>query len=147
MSATIIPNLRSPYDPVGGIVHFGRMLDKIRLDAEGKLPPIWAAVRGIAGGFDQRCCSFLKVDYAAVEKRMSEGGTDQEILEWAFTEGRKPTGEEIEVWNGFMMKLGWRDATAERVRIRLAESGFPEGAALTMFDFIDLDEGRPLRWS
>lgn len=146
MSATLIPDLRSPYDPVGGIVHFGRMLDKIRLHAKGELPPLWAAAKGVTRGFDQRCCSFLKVDYSALEARVIQGGTDEEILEWAFAEGRKPSEEEIEVWNGFMMKLGWRDATAERVRIRLAESGFPEGAVLTMFDFIDLDEGRPVRW-
>lgn len=146
MSATFIPELRSPYDTVGGIVHFGRMLDKIRLNAEGKLPPLWAGVRGIAGGFDQRCCSFLKMEYHALEARVRQGGSDEEILEWAFLEGRKPTEEEIEIWNGFMMKLGWRDAIAERVRFRLAESGFPEGAVLTMFDFIDLDEGRPVRW-
>ena len=29
---------RSPRDTVGGIVLFGRILDKIRLNAEGRLP-------------------------------------------------------------------------------------------------------------
>jgi len=146
MSATLIPGLRSPYDQVSGFVHFGRMLDKIRLDSKAALPPLWAEVRGIKGGFDQRCCSFLGIDYSALEARVLKGGSDEEILEWAFEKGRKPSGEEIEVWNGFMMKLGWRDATAARVHFRLAESGFPEDAALTMFDFIDLDEGRPVKW-
>ena len=46
-----------------------------------------------------------------------------------------------------MFLVDRRDAAAERVRIRLEESGFPKGAVLTMFDFIDLDEGRPVRWS
>lgn len=146
MPATYIPNLRSPYDKVGGIFHFGRMLDKIRLQAQGALPEAWIEAKGLARGFDGRCCGFLRVNYEALEKRTLEGGTDEEILDWAFAEGRRPTEEEIEIWNSFMMKLGWRDATAERVRIRLAESGFPEGAVLTMFDFIDLDEGRPVRW-
>ena len=41
MPATHIPGLRSPYDTVGGIVQFGRMLDKIRLHAAGKLPAAW----------------------------------------------------------------------------------------------------------
>lgn len=146
MAATLIPNLRSPYETVGGICHFGRMLDKIRLHAAGALPPAWVEAKGLAHGFDGRCCRFLKIGYEALEKRVLEGGTDDELLEWAFAGGRRPTTEEIEIWNGFMMKLGWRDAIAERVRIRLEESGFPEGAVLTMFDFIDLDEGRPLRW-
>ena len=31
--------LRSPAEKVGGIVYFGRMLDKIRLHARGELAP------------------------------------------------------------------------------------------------------------
>ena len=131
---------------VGGIFHFGRMLDKIRLHAKGTLPAEWVEAMGVARGFDGRCCRFLGVDYEALAKRTLEGGTDEELLTWAFENGKQPTEEEIEIWNGFMMKLGWRDAAAERVSIRLEESGFPEGAVLTMFDFIDLDEGRPVRW-
>jgi len=30
--------LRSPYDKVGGLLYFGRMLDKIRSHAKGELP-------------------------------------------------------------------------------------------------------------
>ena len=33
-----VPGLRSPYLKVGRLVYFGRMLDKIRLHAAGKLP-------------------------------------------------------------------------------------------------------------
>ena len=33
-----IPGLRSSFEKVGGIVYFGRMLDKIRLNAAGRLP-------------------------------------------------------------------------------------------------------------
>ena len=64
---TIIPGLRSPYDQVKGLVYFGRMLDKIRLHAQGKLPEGWEAARGtnMVNSFDARCCRFLKVDYAA----------------------------------------------------------------------------------
>ena len=59
----IIPGLRSPYEMVAGIVYFGRMLDKIRLNAEGKLPEEWAAMvgPGHAGSFDSRCCHFLGI--------------------------------------------------------------------------------------
>ena len=32
---------RSAYDRVGGLVYFARMLDKIRLFAAGKLPPVF----------------------------------------------------------------------------------------------------------
>ena len=36
--------------------------------------------------------------------------TDEEILEWCFTRGRRPGEEEIEIWNAFIAKRGWRDA-------------------------------------
>lgn len=141
---TIIPELRSPFDQVGGIVYFGRMLDKIRLAAAGKLPEGWQAMRGMASNltFDARCCRFLHVDYAALEAETLKGGGDEALLAWAFQHGRRPADEEIEVWNAFMTKRGWRDAGTQRLNERLAELGLPPGTVQTMFEFIDLDEGR-----
>jgi gluconokinase len=140
--ATLIPGLRSPYEKVGGIVLFGRVLDKIRLHSKGQLPEDWVAAMGLQRGFDGRCVRFLHLEYAALEAETLKGGTDEEILGWAFAHGRKPTEEEIEIWNGFMMKYGWRDAAHERLLFRLDEAGLPADAAKTMFDFIELDEGR-----
>jgi gluconokinase len=141
---TIIPGLRSPSDKVGGLVHFGRMLDKIRLAAQGKLPPDWAALRGPVNPntFDGKCCRFLGIDYAALEARTLQGGTDQELLEWAFKNGRRPADDEIEIWNAFMTKRGWRDEVTQRLHFRLGELGLPPGTVETMFEYIDLDEGR-----
>ncbi len=141
---TIIPGLRSPFDQIKGIVYFGRMLDKIRLQAAGKLPPGWQPMRGaVKGSFDSRCCSFLHIEYAAIEKETLRGNkTDEELLDWAFANGRKPSDEQIEVWNAFMTKRGWRDAGTQRLNERLAEIGLPPGTVQTMFEFIDVDEGR-----
>lgn len=142
---TLIPGLRSPSDQVGGIVYFGRMLDKIRLAAAGKLPEGWQAARGMANksSFDARCCRFLQIDYGALEAETLKGGkSGEELLAWAFAHGRRPNEEEIEVWNAFMMKRGWRDAGTQRLNERLAEIGLPPGTVQTMFEFIDLDEGR-----
>ena len=141
---TIIPGLRSPSEQVGSIVYFGRMLDKIRLNAEGKLPEEWASMvgPGHAGSFDSRCCSFLHIGYEDVVTETLKGGSDTEVLEWAFSKGRQPTAEEIEIWNAFMIKRGWRDAASQRVKERLKEIGLEPDAVRTMFDFIDLDEGR-----
>jgi gluconokinase len=141
---TIIPGLRSPSDQVEGVVYFGRMLDKIRLAAAGKLPPGWQPARGtgMKGSFDSRCCNFLGIDYAALEKEAVKGGTDKSLLQWAFAQGRRPTEEQIEIWNAFMLKRGWRDAGTQRLNERLAEIGLPPGTVQTMFEFIDLDEGR-----
>ena len=141
---TLIPGLRSPSEQINGLVYFGRVLDKIRLYASGKLPEGWHASRGITSknSFDSRCCSFLKINYAALETETLKGRSDEKMLEWAFQNGRKPSDEEIEIWNAFMTKRGWRDAGTQRLNERLAELGLPPGTVQTMFEFIDLDEGR-----
>lgn len=141
---TVIPGLRSPLATVNGLVYFGRMLDKIRLAAAGRLPEGWQPMRGaVKGSFDWRCCQFLKIDYAALEAETLKGDkNDEQLLAWAFAQGRQPDEQEIEVWNGFMTKRGWRDAGTQRLQERLAEIGLPPGTVETMFEFIDLDEGR-----
>ena len=139
-----IPDLRSPREKTGGIVYFGRMIDKIRLHAVGKLPEDYHA--NLGGGFDERCVDFLKVTYPALVERVKEGGSDAEILEWAFSQVRKPNEDEIEVWNEFMRKRGWNDAMSPRLQQRLAEAGCPDRTDIqTFFDFLDLDEGRDPR--
>ncbi len=144
-TATIIPGVRSPYEQVGGLVHFGRMLDKIRAHHAGLLPPDWVAALGSEKGLDGRTCRFLRIDYAGLRTESLKGGDDGQVLAWAFAHGRRPNDEEIEIFNTFLVKLGWRDAYSERVKIRLEEVGLPAGLVQTMFDFIDLDEGRPPR--
>jgi hypothetical protein len=142
---TIIPGLRSPSEQVKGIVYFGRMLDKIRLAAAGKLPEDWQTSRGTSSknSFDSRTCVFLHIDYAALESEALKGDkSDEHLLAWAFAQGRQPSEDEIEVWNGFMSKRGWRDAITKRLNERLAKIGLPPGTVETMFEFIDLDEGR-----
>ena len=136
-----IPLLRSPREIVGGIVYFGRMLDKIRMHAKGELPADY--IPNLGGGFDERCVHFLHVDYSALVARVQAGGSDEEILAWCFENGRKPSEEEIEVWNGFMSKRGFRDEAAKRLQMRLEEAGFTgRNDIATFFDFIDADEGR-----
>lgn len=141
---TLIPGLRSPSEQVKGVVYFGRMIDKIRLAADGKLPPEWQEWRGPRkGSFDSRCCAFLRIDYALLEAESLKGQmNDEELLEWVFANRYRPNAEEIEVWNGFMTKRGWRDAGTPRLNERLAEIGLPPGSIQTMFEYIDLDEGR-----
>jgi gluconokinase len=136
-----IEGLRSPYVKTGGIVYFARMIDKIRLHAEGKLPGDY--VPNLGKGFDGRCCSFLGIDYVVFKKHVLEGGTDEELLAWAVKHGRQPDEEQIEVWNGFMTKRGWNDDSTPILQKRLADAGLQDRKdILTMFAFLDADEGR-----
>src|SRR5256714_11628947 len=134
-------SVRSPAEKVGGLVHFGRMLDKIRLHARGELPADYQA--NLEKGFDAKCCAFLHLDYGEVVKRVKDGASDDEMLEWAFTAGRRPTEDEITMWNEFMRKFGWRDHAAEILERRKREAGMQNRTEIeTMFQFIDADEGR-----
>ena len=136
-----VDNLRSPYIQCGGIYYLPRMLDKIRLHASGDLPIDYQA--NLGGGFDSRCLSFLWIEYPALVERVKEGGTDDEILDWAFNQGRTPSAEEVEIWNEFMRKRGWKDEMSERLAQRKRESGIPGRDDIqTFFDYIDFDEGR-----
>jgi hypothetical protein len=139
-----VENLRSPHLKTGDLCYFGRMIDKIRLHAGGQLPADYHA--NLGGGFDARCCSFLWVEYPMLVERVKEGGTDEEILEWAFQQGRKPSPEEMEVWNEFMRKRGWNDEATSTLQRRLREGHFEDRTDIqTSFDYIDLDEGRDPR--
>ena len=132
-----IPGLRSSYEKVGGLVFFGRMLDKIRLHAAGRLPADYN--RGF--GFDGRACQFLKTDYDRLVARVLEGGRDEEILEWCCEQGHRPSVDEIFVWNAFMTKRGWRDDITEWLIAQKRARGFAERDDIqTAFDFHVADE-------
>ena len=130
---------RSGYEVVSGIVFFGRMLDKIRLSQSGHLP----ADYNLGHGLDARICRFLQIDYDLLCRRVSEGGSDEQILDWCFQTGRKPEEEDIFRFNAFMTKRGWRDDIStwvieQKQRMHLLHRDDIQ----TAFDVHDADEGR-----
>jgi len=133
--------LRSPSEKVGGLFHFGRMLDKIRLHAKGELPSDYHA--NLGKGFDEKCVKFLRVNYNQLVERVKQGSTDDKILQWCFDNGRRPNEDDIYVWNEFMRKRGWNDEVSETLQRRKAEAGMADRSDIqTAFQFIDADEGR-----
>jgi gluconokinase len=85
---------------------------------------------------------FLALDHSEIIARVKKGGTDEEILEWCFSNGLRPNETQIRVWNSFAEKVGWRDR-AEATVGRVREAMGPAGANIaTIFDCIDADEGR-----
>jgi Domain of unknown function (DUF5069) len=157
MDAGIMPHilgLRSPYARVGRLVYFGRMLDKVRVNARGQLPADYVENLGEQAAkptmFDARMCRFLRVRYTEIRDHAlaNTSASDAEVLTWAearaAASGHAPrTDEECEIFNAFLMKRGWRDAGAATLAQRIAESSFGgREDVLTMFDYIDADEGR-----
>ncbi len=138
------PGPRSPHDKVSGLVYFGRMLDKIRLHQREELATELHA--NLGEGFDKTCAQFLGVPYSDIVGHVKGGASDEETLAWCRSRGRPFTDDDALVWSEFMRKRGWNDLLSERLKQRKAESGLSSRDDIqTMFDYIDADEGRPLR--
>ena len=71
--------VRSPYDKVGDLFYFGRMLDKIRSFAKGELPLEYQV--NLGKGFDKKCVTFLRVRYELVVDYVNYGLSDDAVLE------------------------------------------------------------------
>src|SRR5947207_9230954 len=133
--------LRSPYDKVGGLFYFGRMLDKIRLHDKGELPLEYEV--NLGKGFDKKCATFLRVRYELVVEYANYGLGDEAILESCFGMGRRPSEGEIHMWNEFMRKRGWNDELSETLENHKKREAMASRSEIqTMFQFIDADEGR-----
>jgi hypothetical protein len=134
-------DLRSPYEKVGGLVYFGRMLDKIRSHARGELPLEY--VVNLGKGFDEKCATFLRVRYELVVEYVNSGLTEEAILQSCFGMGHRPSEGEIYVWNEFMRKRGWHDELSLILESQKKKGGMlPRSEIQTMFQFMDADEGR-----
>ena len=142
----LVPGLLSPYEAVRGFVYLPRLVSKIRLHAAGQLHADF--VNNLGKAFDDRCCQYLgiKYDELRVWVLQNPAATQDEVLAWAEAKGRKLSTNDIEIWNGFMTKRGWRDEANEVLVRRLKENGLTVDAGVdTMFDYIEVDEGRQAR--
>jgi hypothetical protein len=139
-----VPGLRSCYSKVGRLVYFGRMLDKIRLHAAGRLPADYVANLGDHQFYvlDGRCCRFLGVAHADLRTRTLEGGSDEDILAWVHARGTPRNDEECHMFNRFILKLGWRDERSAVLPERIRNSGLAGKPIETLVDHIEYDEGR-----
>ena len=133
--------LRSPCDKIGGLVYFGRMVDQIRANATGKLPPEYQT--GLGKGLDEYCVNFLGVSYNLVVQYVNEGLSDEAILQSCFAAGHRPSEAEIYMWNEFMLKRGWHDDASQTLRQLKREEGMIARSEIeTIFQLIDVAEGR-----
>src|ERR1041384_1749240 len=113
--------LRSPCDKVCGLVYFGRMIDQIRADANGELPPEDQTKTG--KGLDEHGVNFLGVSYDLVVQFVNEGLSDGAILQSCFVMGHRPSEAEIYMWNEFMLKRGWHDEASQALKQMKREEG------------------------
>ena len=136
-----VEKLRSPYQKVAYLYHFGRMLDKIRLYQSGHLPQEYHSHLGLSVGLDGYLCGFLGVEFPALCQRVQQGGTDDEIAEWCFQHGLRPSKVQTRIWNEFSRKFGHNDAASSFLARVKAEAGLAQYTeVVTAFDLIDLSE-------
>jgi hypothetical protein len=138
-----VEGLRSPYEKIGGLYHLGRMLDKIRLHQANRLPEEYHRNFGLSIGLDGHLCGFLGVEFSAVCERVRQGGSGDEIAQWCFQHGLRPSKMQARIWNEFARKFGYDDAAAKFLARVKAEDGLEHRTdVVTTFDLIDLREGR-----
>jgi gluconokinase len=136
----------SDYIKTKGLIYFARMLDKIRLHADGRLEEGYFVGVEDPTFFDARCTRFLGINYDALVERTMKGGSDEEILQWCFEAGRRPSDEEIEIWNAFLAKRGWRDEASEDLQAAKERNGWRNRDDIqTWIDLHDVEEGRTPR--
>lgn len=134
---------KSPKEMTRGMMYFPRMLDKIRLHSRGQLHEDYHKNLGAQRAADGACCNFLRVDYRDLRDRVLQGGTDEEILNWCFENGRRLNEGDFLIWNSFTSKLGWRDFAAPNLEEGKRKLGISDRDDIaTISDMIDFDEGR-----
>ena len=121
--------------------YFPRMLDKIRLHARGELSQDYHA--NLGERMDKYCVDFLRVDYEKLRDRVLAGGSDQDVLEWCFEQGRRLSEGDLHVWNNFILKRGWSDEASAHLAEMKRKFGIADRADIvTIPQLLDLDEGR-----
>lgn len=135
--------IKSPYEKLDGIVYFPRMLQKIRLHANGQLPEEYIDYLGV--GFDGRCVNFLGVDYHAVKELVLQGCSDEEMVQWCKENGVKRTNQEKLEWNEFMVNRGHTESPQSNDDFQQYKQKYGLGHRddiKTYFEFFEVDEGR-----
>ena len=134
----IDPPFRSPRAKLGGLHHLGRMLDKIRCDIEGTLPEEYRPNLGLSIGLDGFLCGFLGLKFEDIRQKVTEGLSDEELVEWYFANGLRPNPMQRRIWNGFSEKFGWRDLATSVIDNTKKENGLENREDIfTAFDLID----------
>jgi len=145
MTSRPIP-LRSPRETLGGYVFLPRLIDKVRLHAKGKLPPEYISNLLKPGlTLDGRLITFTGLDAEELRRAILDSKTDEEVLTWIkrhakpHTEGEKKQWiAEIEVYRPNAERAQWRREAYEELALKV------DPATLSLFDLIDMDEGRTI---
>jgi hypothetical protein len=129
---------------LGGYVILPRLIDKVRLHARGELPPDYVKnLLASPTALDGRFLEFSGIEAEELRKVILRSKTDAEVLAWVEQNGAPHTDEEKREWmemiDAYRPGAEWAKKRREIYK-KVAENVDP--ATLSVFDLIDLDEGR-----
>ncbi|MBS0156964.1 MAG: DUF5069 domain-containing protein [Nitrospira sp.] len=136
--------LRSPRERLGGYVILPRLIDKVRLHAQGLLPEPYVPFLLRPGlSLDGRFLAFTGLQREALRQAVLSNDDDEAILAWVTATALLHTSQEIEAWSDGLVRL-----QPDRALARLLGRLSPELAKQVeftqhpLFDLIDMDERR-----
>jgi len=137
---------RSPKEEVNGLCHLGRLIDKIRMRNAGLIQDY----NYLTAGLDKYLLDKMEIQGTDLEKRVMEGGTDEEIANWVKANSKALTDEEKAEWNNMVLTFGPKAEMAQKAfdrnKAALAEKlgvAVEELSHITTWcGLIEHDEGR-----
>lgn len=136
--------LRSPRERLGGYVILPRLIDKVRLHAQGLLPESYVPFLLRPGlPLDGRFLAFTGLQPEVLRQAVLSKADDGDILTWVMREAVLHSLQEIEAWTEELERL-----RPDRALARLLSRLSPELAKTLdftqhpLFDLIDMDERR-----
>jgi hypothetical protein len=142
MSSPVL--LRSPRESLGGYILLPRLIDKVRLLAQGRLPQAYAVnVLGTDGTLDGRFLRFTGLNAEALRRVILASRSDDEVLAWVQDHARSTTALEKQAWAEQVASY-----RPDAALVEYRKTVYPELAArvdvgsLSVLDLIDMDEGR-----
>ena len=136
--------LRSPYEKLGMYILLPRIIDKVRLHAQGLLP---AAYHGnlLKSGFtlDGQFLDWTGLNGSQLRDAILLSEFDDAVLGWVESESVKKAEKDHEQWAKTLQTYRLSQMLARRIRKQYPE--IPSHVDLTsvsLFDLINMDEGR-----
>lgn len=140
----MLHTLRSPRERLGGYVILPRLIDKVRLHAQGLLPEPYVPFLLRSGlPLDGRFLAFTGLQSEAFRQAVLSKDDDRDILAWVMQGVVFHSPQEIEAWSDALEQL-----RPDRALARLLGRLSPELAKEVdftqhpLFDLLDMDEGR-----
>lgn len=135
--------IRSPWEQLAGCVWFARLVDKVRLKQQGKLPPDYLMLLGHPRGIDGHFLRHFNLNKDATLETIAAQLDDDGVKQWFLVQPGVSVAE-IKSWNELAPNLGRRGWPGER-ELAFAIEHFYRGNAIdapveSLFDLIRIDE-------